>query len=113
MNTIVEMSVALGQGEKVIEYWRVNGFPMHVEYDQEGWSLWVRNELAGTKYPAAHPVVEGCAVRDMRFTAPFLADEHYPELWREAVRAKFTSTLASRYRIVHGHVTQPDLSVRL
>lgn len=113
MNTIVELSVSLGQGEQVIEHWRVNGFPMHVEYDDHGWSVWVRNELAGTKYPAARPVTEGCAVRDMRFTPPFLADAHYPEPWREAVRAKFTSMLASRYQIVPGSQNRFDLFIRL
>lgn len=113
MNAIVESSVALGRDERVVEYWRVNGFPMHVEYDDRGWSVWVRNELAGTKYPAAWPLVEGCAVRNMRFTAPFLADEHYPELWREAVRAKLTSTVANRYRLTPGSFSTSDGFIRL
>lgn len=97
MNTIVESSQALGQGEKVVDHWRVNGYPMHVEYDDRGWSLWARNEVAGTKYPAAWPTVEGCVIRDMGFTRGFLIDAHYPEPWREAVRAKFMSLLASSY----------------
>lgn len=109
MNTIVESSQALGQGEKVVDHWRVNGYPMHVEYDDRGWSLWVRNELAGTKYPAAWPTVEGCVIRDMGFTAPFLADHHYPEPWREAVRAKFMSLLASQ----HSRYAAPAAAVRV
>lgn len=98
MNTIVKSSQALNQGEKVIATWRVNGYPMHVEHDDRGWSIWVRNELAQSKYPAAWPLVNGCAVVNMRFTPPFLADAHYPEPWREAVRAKFLTLLVSAYR---------------
>jgi hypothetical protein len=98
VNTIVKSSQALNQGEKVIATWRVNGYPMHAEHDDRGWSIWVRNELAQSKYPAAWPLVNGCAVMNMRFTPPFLADTHYPEPWREAVRAKFLTLLVSVYR---------------
>jgi hypothetical protein len=115
VNTIVKSSQALNQGEKVIANWRVNGYPMHAEHDDRGWSIWVRNELAQSKYPAAWPLVNGCAVVNMRFTPPFLADAHYPEPWREAVRAKFLSLLVSDYRIgmrlaerVPGRVTTVD-----
>lgn len=98
VNTIVKSSQALNQGEKVIANWRVNGYPMHAEHDDRGWSIWVRNELAQSKYPAAWPLVNGCTVVNMRFTPPFLADAHYPEPWREAVRAKFLTLLVSVYR---------------
>jgi hypothetical protein len=110
VNTIVKSSQALNQGEKVVATWRVNGYPMHAEHDDRGWSIWVRNELAQSKYPAAWPLVNGCTVVNMRFTPPFLADTHYPEPWREAVRAKFLTLLVSRHRT--GTYAEPARPVR-